>query len=107
MTLADVDHFFPHVLKQADLGPIIDGVWNLVLACQLCNRGVAGKFDRLPTERLLARLHSRNEYLIVSHHPLRETLIAQIGGYEARRREFLRDLHLRAWAAVIHLWEPA
>jgi hypothetical protein len=105
-TLADVDHFFPHVLKQAGFGPLIDGVWNLVLACQSCNRGVAGKFDRLPTERLLARLHARNEHLIVSHHPLRETLIAQTGVTEASRRGFLGDLHRRAWAAVIHLWEP-
>jgi hypothetical protein len=105
-TLADVDHFFPHILKHADFGPIIDGVWNLVLACRTCNRGVAGKFDRLPSERLLARLHARNEYLIVSHHPLRETLIAQTGADEVRRRGFLRDLHGRAWASVIHLWEP-
>lgn len=105
-TLADVDHYFPHVLKQADFGPIIDGVWNLVLACQACNRGVAGKFDRLPTQRLLERLHARNEYLITSHHPLRETLIAQTGRDEAQRRGFLRDMHARAWATVIHLWEP-
>ena len=106
VTLADVDHFFPHILKQADFGPIVDGVWNLVLACQSCNRGVDGKFDRLPTERLLQRLHSRNEYLIGSNHPLRETLIAQTGFDEGRRRGFLRDMHVRAWAVVIHLWEP-
>lgn len=101
-----MDHFFPHVLKQADFGPLIDGVWNLVLACQSCNRGVAGKFDRLPTERLLARLHARNEYLITSHHPLRETLVVQTGGDEVKRRGFLRDMHTRAWRSVIHLWEP-
>jgi hypothetical protein len=107
MALADVDHFFPHVLKQADFGPIIDGVWNLVLACQSCNRGVDGKFGRLPTERLLQRLHSRNEYLIGSKHPLRETLVAQTGADEVRRRGFLRDMHGRAWARLIHLWEPS
>jgi glutamate/tyrosine decarboxylase-like PLP-dependent enzyme len=25
----DVDHFFPHVLKQAGFGPAVDGIWNL------------------------------------------------------------------------------
>lgn len=36
--LADVDHFFPHMLKQCDSRKPIDGVANLVLACQECNR---------------------------------------------------------------------
>jgi hypothetical protein len=62
--LADVDHFFPHRLKQHDgFGNVIDGVWNLVLACQLCNRGPKGKFRQLPTLRFLERLHQRNNFL--------------------------------------------
>lgn len=105
-SLADVDHFFPHALKQADFGSIIDGVWNLVLACQDCNRGAGGKFDRVPTEKLLERLHFRNEHLIVSHHPLRETLIRQTGPDEVQRWDFLRGFHGRAWGRLIHLWEP-
>ena len=106
-TLADVDHFFPHTLKQADFGPVIDGVWNLVLACKACNRGVDGKSDRLPTLRLVERLHARNEHLIISHHPLRETLIAQTGADEVSRRRFLNDMHGRAWSTLIHVWEPS
>ena len=105
--LAEVDHFFPHALKQAAFGAIIDGVWNLVLACRHCNRGVAGKSDRVPTERLLERLHTRNEFLIGSHHPLRETLIAQTGVDDARRRGFLRDIHAWATGTLIHCWDPA
>lgn len=105
-SLADVDHFFPHALKRAEFGSIIDGVWNLVLACRGCNRGAKGKFDRLPSLRLLERLHARNEYLIASHHPLRETLIAQTGSDATDRRQFLSDLHSRAWVALISLWEP-
>lgn len=105
-SLPDVDHFFPHALKQAEFGSIIDGVWNLVLACRMCNRGPGGKFDRLPSIRLLERLHARNEHLIVSHHPLRETLIAQTGKDETERRGCLGDLHVRAWGSLIHLWEP-
>jgi 5-methylcytosine-specific restriction endonuclease McrA len=102
---SDVDHFFPHVLKQ--LGhPAVDGVWNLVLACVACNRGGNGKFARVPTIRLLERLYARNEFLIASHHPLRETLIHQTGKTADQRRVFLNDFHNSAWSALIHLWEP-
>lgn len=79
--LSDVDHFFPHLLKPevANAGccrPVnVDGVWNLVLSCSECNRGESEKFAQVPSIELLNRLHTRNEYLIGSHHPLRETLI--------------------------------
>lgn len=88
--LADVDHFFPHFLGEYGVAQPIDGVWNLVLACQRCNRGEGGKFDRLPHLDYLKRLHNRNEYLINSHHPLRETLIRQTGKCESMRRNFLQ-----------------
>jgi 5-methylcytosine-specific restriction endonuclease McrA len=39
ITPPEVDHFFPHVLKQHNFGSLIDGVWNLQLACKDCNRG--------------------------------------------------------------------
>jgi hypothetical protein len=101
----DVDHFFPHALKQYAFGPIIDGVWNLVLACRKCNRGIQGKADRIPTLRLLERLSRRNEFLIASHHPLRETLMRQTGATDQARHTFLNDFHIRARTALIHLWE--
>ena len=78
--LADVDHFFPYKLKFYNIAHPIDGVWNLVLACQRCNRGESGKFDRLPEQRLLERLHTRNEFFITSHHPLGNTVMQQTGG---------------------------
>jgi hypothetical protein len=102
----DVDHFFPHLLKQAAFGNIIDGVWNLVLACRECNRGTGGKWGRLPSETLLERLYRRNEYLIQSHHPLRETLRAQTGMEEPQRRAFLSDIHQKAFNNILHRWEP-
>lgn len=102
----DVDHFFPHTLKQAGFGPLIDGVWNLVLACKDCNRGPRGKFARIPSLRLLGKLFKRNEFLISSHHPLRETLIQQTGMLEGVRMSFLNDFHQRARATLFHLWEP-
>ena len=91
--LADVDHFFPHMLKLCDSGKPIDGVANLVLACRDCNRGEQGKFERLPSIPLLERLYNRNEYLITSHHPLRETLIAQTGESTTKRQSYLQDVY--------------
>ena len=103
----DVDHFFPHVLKRVGIGHPLDGVWNLVLACTACNRGDKGKFARLPTTRLLTKLAVRNEYLISSHHPLRETLMHQTGAYESTRRDFLQTTYQAALKVLIHNWEPS
>ena len=103
----EVDHFFPHVLSREESFELIDGVWNLVLACTECNAGVGGKFARIPTIRLLERLETRNNFLIASHHPLRETLINQTGATESARRRFLSDFHNRALARLFHTWEPA
>lgn len=101
----DVDHFFPHALKQAGFGASVDGVWNLVLSCRDCNRGPTGKFARIPTIHLLERLYKRNEFLISSHHPLRETLILQNGNTVLARQKFLNDFHTRALASFLHTWE--
>ncbi len=70
----------------------LDGPWNLVLACTTCNRGLAGKFANIPHRRYLQRLYTRNEYLIASHHPLRETLMLSTGIKPAARRQFLIDV---------------
>jgi 5-methylcytosine-specific restriction endonuclease McrA len=74
--VADVDHLFPRRLQQLGIVSKLDQVWNLVLACQSCNRGAMGKFELTPDLGYVARLERRNEYLIASHHPLRETLMA-------------------------------
>ena len=107
-SLADVDHFFPHRLKLTNEFKNLDGVWNLALSCQSCNRGEAGKFDRLPSTTLLKRLHKRNEYLITSHHPLRETLIRQTGANPQQRSQFLQDCYHRAsmYLNPNSVWEP-
>lgn len=104
--LPDVDHFFPWKLGQAGHRGL-DGVWNLVLACRDCNRGKGGKSDRLPSLQLLKRLHVRNSYLIDSHHPLRETLIAQTGRAEADRKSFLQSQWNLSRSAIMHVWEPS
>jgi len=106
VNLADVDHFFPWKLKEHGIAHPVDGVWNLVLACKECNRGRGGKSARVPSTRLLNRLKTRNDFLINSHHPLRETLIAQTGGSEAMRKSFLQKTYNEAKAILIHEWEP-
>jgi hypothetical protein len=106
--LSDVDHFFPFTLMRA-LGPAanLNGVWNLVLACRRCNRGKLGKSDLIPQVSLLERLHRRNNYLIESHHPLRETLMRQAGMTEPDRRRFLTTMDAVAISHLIHRWAPA
>jgi hypothetical protein len=104
--VADVDHFIPHVLKREHSALHLDGVWNLVLACPECNRGVDGKFAQVPKISLLDRLRQRNEYLIGSHHPLRETLIQQTGSTESERKRFLQFAWTSAKAVLLHEWMP-
>jgi len=103
----DVDHFFPHRLKLTHPHINLDGVWNLVLACDQCNRGPKGKLDRIPALSLLERLHQRNEYLIESHHPLRETLINQTGKTAAVRASFLNCFYQQVQLSPKISWLPA
>jgi len=108
--LVHVDHFFPHALKSSGIAHPIDGVWNLngvwnlVLACPSCN---LDKSDRLPSKRLVERLHDRNEFLIDSHHPLKETLKQQTGKKEPERHKFLIDTYEAARLPLgFSQWEP-
>ncbi len=100
----DVDHFFPHTLQAYRNDVNLNGVWNLVLSCQNCNRGHDGKFAKVPDLHYLDRLHKRNEFLINSHHPLRETLINQTGKTELERVSFLRGIDEYAINMLIHRW---
>ncbi len=99
--VCDVDHFLPWSLN--DILPNVNGVWNLVLACQSCNRS---KSARIPTLDLLRRLHKRNEYFINSHLPLRETLIQQTGNNEIKRKNFIQSAYNEAIITVIQTWQP-
>lgn len=103
--ICDVDHFFPHTLQPLFPDVNLNGVWNLVLTCAGCNRGVLGKFAKVPDIKYLKRLHKRNEFLISSHHPLRETIMNQTGIDEASRKDFLMKVDNIAINALIHRWE--
>jgi 5-methylcytosine-specific restriction endonuclease McrA len=107
LNLADVDHFFPHtLLVRGNVDENLNGVWNLVLACQQCNRGEKGKSARVPKPKYLERLHRRNNYLIESHHPLQDTLRYQTGDTESSRHKFLQQQYATAKSLLIHEWGP-
>jgi hypothetical protein len=101
----EVDHLFAHKLKELGLNINLDGIWNLVLACSTCN-GAGEKWDKMPALRFLEKLSQRNEFLISSHHPLRETLMSQAGPTENDRHDFLQSVYGFALPALVHEWEP-
>jgi hypothetical protein len=103
--IAHVDHFFPHILKSMGIGELINGVWNLVLSCPTCN-GTGEKGAKVPSLALLERLSSRNEYLIESNHPLKETVILQTGKSKQTRHDFLEETYNTALASLINVWNP-
>ena len=76
------------------------------ISCKDCNRGKLGKFNLVPSKKLLERLHQRNEYYISSHDPLRETIIYQTGNTEIIRRSFLQKNFETAKINLIHEWSP-
>ena len=67
--------------------------------------GENGKFARVPSLKYLNRLHKRNELLIDSHHPLRETLMMQTGRNEKERRAYLQGMYRLAKNHLIFEWE--
>lgn len=91
--LADVDHLIPHTMQRRQIVRGLDGIWNLVLACKTCNRGPGGKFDLMPNLVYLERLAQRNDFLISSHHPLRETLLRLTGQSTSERTSFLQTTY--------------
>ena len=98
-----VDHVLPFVLMSRDWQDgDIHQVWNLVLACYGCN---SAKRDRPPAADWMPWLERRGEHLIASHHPLRETLISQLGPDKAARHQTLARRHTAA-TDMIPPWTP-
>ena len=80
-------------------------VRNNGLAKSFANRFVAG--ETLDTAlAAVARLNERNNWLVDSHHPLRETILLQTGMDAKSRASFLRSRQKIARDALIHEWDP-
>ncbi len=100
-----VDHFLPHLNKLAFAknNVNINGVWNLVLADKKVN---ADKSAKIPEQRFLERLYNRNEFYILSKHPLAETIINQTGDTPKKRQSFLQQQYNLALSLSIQTWRP-
>ena len=96
----DVDHFFPWSSALTN----VDGIWNLVLSCQSCNRG--HKSDSVPNLKLVEKLYNRNNFYIESHHPLRETIIRQTGTTSKDRKNFLNKYFNDALEKIPVIYNP-
>ena len=103
--LCEVDHFLPHVNKviHSKNDANINGVWNLVLADKSTN---LEKGSKIPEKRFLERLFNRNEFYILSKHPLAETIINQTGQTVEKRRKFLEFHYTLALSQSIQKWNP-
>jgi hypothetical protein len=101
--LCQIDHFLPHLNKQAHLPANINGVWNLVLVDRTVNNS---KSARIPEFRFLERLHHRNEFFIASKHPLAETIVNQTGATPQQRQHFLWQHYQLARNHSLHNWAP-
>jgi len=64
----------------------------------LKSRGVCGQKDGLE------RLSTRNEFLINSHHPLREILMNQTGNTPEARHDFLQQVYNSALQNLLFTW---
>jgi hypothetical protein len=90
-----VDHVFPHSLMSRfpDI-PDLDAIWNLAPAHAACN---GFKSDRLPTAEEQHRLAQRNQAIMYSPHPLRQTLLLtlKLAGYPQADQWpfFIREVH--------------
>lgn len=104
----DVDHVIPMSIQFGSSYDLqLNEVWNLVLACQQCNRWEdGGKAGNVPLRDFIMRLHSRNEYLIESNHPLKENIILRSGKTAEKRWDFLTKRYELACTIRKASWSP-
>lgn len=104
----DVDHVIPMSIQYASSYDLqLNEVWNLVLACQGCNRwDKGGKAGNLPLKNFILRLHQRNEYFIESHHPLKENIIQRTGRNPEKRWDFLTKRYEYSSTIKKPNWSP-
>jgi 5-methylcytosine-specific restriction endonuclease McrA len=105
----DVDHVIPHsmfdkVSELANINP--NGLWNLVIACQECNRGSGGKFNSPPDTQFYKTLITRNKLFTEEHrHSLKNTILLSIGAKNSE--EVTRRMnYFFGFFGIIRGWKP-
>ena len=114
----EVDHFFAHDFYvktfyrfiNSSLGEEVDRIWNLVLACEKCNKQ---KSSNLPNKdqnskfpNYLQKLHDKNNALIRSPLPLKESIMQDTGSTEKDRVTFLNKIYKELFTIKPFSWEP-
>ncbi len=91
-----VDHVIPRQVLNHD------EVWNLVLAHEFCNQQ---KSDFLPSTAHIEQLVERNEFLIVSNHPLKDKIIQSLGNTPGERIQRVLQIYEQARIVIGYTWE--
>jgi len=92
----EVDHVIPYQALMHN------EIWNLVLAHSFCNQN---KSDNLPPKHFVENLIERNEFFISSSHPIKDTLIRQLGHTPKKRREKVYSEYDYATGKIGRIWE--
>jgi hypothetical protein len=90
-----VDHLIPYQALMHN------EIWNLVLAHNFCNEQ---KSDNLPPKIYINDLIKRNEFFIKSDHPIKNTLIKQLGKTALRREEKINKEYEYAKSKIGRVW---
>ena len=114
----EVDHFFAWDFYkktfygdiETSLGKEVDRIWNLVLACEKCNRQKSSKMpnkdQNLKAPNYLRKLHDKNNALIKSPLPLKESIMQDTGITERDRASFLDKVYNELFSIKPYSWKP-
>jgi CRISPR/Cas system Type II protein with McrA/HNH and RuvC-like nuclease domain len=90
-----VDHVIPYQALMHNQ------FWNLVLANTFCNEN---KSDNIVPLHYVENLIARNEFFISSAHPLKDTLIRELGLTQQQRRQKVMNEYSYAKGKIVRIW---
>ncbi len=90
-----IDHVIPYQVIQHN------EIWNLVLAHKFCNED---KSDNLPPIHFIENLIKRNGYFILSDHPIKNTIIKQLGNTKEERVNKTMKEYNYARGKIVRIW---
>lgn len=91
----EVDHVIPYKAIRHNQ------IWNLVLAHTFCNQN---KSDNVTPKHYIDNMIKRNEFFINSSHPLKDTLIRQLGLKKEQRQETVLSEYKYAKNMIVRMW---